>query len=53
MTLPRGKYATLAGFLLEKAREVPTTGTVIKAEGVSFIIERSTAQAIEEVHLRW
>ena len=51
--LPKGKYATLAGFLLEKAGEIPAPGTVIKRRGITFTIERSTPQAIQEVRVRW
>ncbi len=51
--LPKGKYATLAGFLLEKAGEIPASGTTIKAKGVNFTVERSTPQAIQEVRVRW
>ncbi len=51
--LPKGKYATLAGFLLEKAGEIPASGTTIKAKGINFTIERSTPQAIQEVRVRW
>ena len=51
--LPKGKYATLAGYLLERAGTIPHTGTVIKAKGISFHIERSTPQAIKEVRVRW
>ena len=51
--LPKGKYATLAGFLLEKSGEIPAPGTVIKVKGINFTIERSTPQAIQEVRVRW
>jgi CBS domain containing-hemolysin-like protein len=51
--LPKGKYATLAGFLLEKAGEIPGSGMTIKAKGINFTIERSTPQAIQEVRVRW
>ena len=51
--LPKGKYATLAGFLLEKAGEIPASGMTIKAKGINFTIERSTPQAIQEVRVRW
>ena len=51
--LPKGKYATLAGFLLEKSGEIPAPGTVVKRRGITFTIERSTPQAIQEVRLRW
>ena len=50
--LPRGKYTTLAGFLLEKTGDIPSAGTVIKVKGISFVVERSTPQAIQEVRVR-
>jgi CBS domain containing-hemolysin-like protein len=51
--LPKGKYATLAGYLLEKSGEISSPGTVIKSRGIKFTIERSTSQAIQEVRVRW
>ncbi len=51
--LPKGNYATLAGYLLEKSGEISPPGTVIKSRGVTFTVERSTSQAIQEVRLRW
>ena len=51
--LPKGNYTTLAGFLLETIGEIPLPGTSIKATGISYTIERSTLQAIQEVRLRW
>jgi CBS domain containing-hemolysin-like protein len=51
--LPKGKYATLAGYLLEKSGEIPARGTVIKMKGITFTVERSTPQAIQEVRVRW
>jgi CBS domain containing-hemolysin-like protein len=49
--LPEGKYATLAGFILENLGEIPTPGTVVKCRGASFTIERSTPQAIQQVRV--
>jgi len=51
--IPKGKYATLAGFLLEKSGEIPAPGTVFKRSGITFTVERSTPQAIQEVRVRW
>jgi len=51
--LPKGKYATLAGFLLEKEGEIPPPGTLIRVKGISFTIESSSPQAIQEVCVRW
>lgn len=53
LRLQKGKFATLAGFLLEKVGDIPAPGTVIKAAGITYTIERSTPQAIQEVRLRW
>jgi putative hemolysin len=51
--LPKGKYATLAGYLLERAGEIPPPGAVIKAKKVFFTVKRSTPQAIQEVRVSW
>jgi len=51
--LPEGKYATLAGFLLAKARDVPPVGTEIKYRTISFNVQRATPQAVQEVRIRW
>ena len=51
--LPKGKYATLAGFLLDKSGEIPPRGTILKRREITFTIERSTPQAIQEVRVRW
>lgn len=51
--LPECKSVTLAGFLLEKARDIPPTGTLIEYNGVAYTIQRATPQAIQEVRIRW
>ena len=53
LVLPRGEYATLAEFLLEKAREIPPVGTTIKKRNISFTIHRCTPQEIQEVRVSW
>ncbi len=53
ITLSKGNYATLAGFLLEKAGDIPQSGTVIKSRGITFTVTRSSPQAIQEVRIRW
>lgn len=53
LDLPDGQYASLAGFLLEKARDIPPAGAVIEFQGISFTIERATPQAIQEVRIQW
>lgn len=51
--LPKGNYATLGGFLIEKAGEIPSPGTVVRSKDISFTIEHSTPQAIQDVRVRW
>jgi len=51
--IPEGNYVTLAGFLLERAREVPSAGTVIKSDGITYIVQKGTPQTIQEVRVRW
>lgn len=51
--LPDGDYATLAGFLLSKVRDLPPVGTKIEYRHITFTIERATPQAIQEVRVRW
>ena len=51
--LPQGQYASLAGFLLERAHDVPRVGTTIRYKKVSFTIQRGSARVIEEVRVRW
>ena len=51
--LPKGKYSTLAGFLLDRACEVPSEGTVIQVHNMSFTFQRSNPRIIKEVRIRW
>lgn len=53
LEMPEGPYASLAGFLLEKARDIPPVGTVIEFKGITFTIESATPQAIQEVRVQW
>jgi putative hemolysin len=51
--LPRGQYASLAGFLLERVHDVPAVGATIHYKKVTFTIQRGSARVIEEVRVRW
>jgi putative hemolysin len=53
LDLPRGKYATLSGLMLAHTREIPKAGTVLEIRGIKLTVQRSSAQAIQEVRLRW
>ena len=47
--LPKGRYSSLAGFLLEKAGEIPSVGDTIEYQGVKFTVLRGTSRSIQEV----
>jgi putative hemolysin len=51
--LPRGRYASLAGFRLERAHDVPAVGTTIDYKRVTYTIQRGSARVIGEVRVRW
>jgi putative hemolysin len=51
--LPAGKYSTLAGFLLERVRDVPEVGTRIRYNRITFTIQRGSERAIEEIRVQW
>jgi putative hemolysin len=53
LIIPDGDYETLAGFLLEVAKEIPSAGTVIRHQGVTYTVKQATAQAIQEVRVTW
>ncbi len=49
--LPKGRYSSLAGFLLEKAGEIPPVGSSIEYKKLKFTILRGSAQSIQEVKI--
>ena len=53
MEFPEGKFATLGGFLIDRTHEIPAQGTEVKYKNISFFIQRSTPQAVEEVRIQW
>lgn len=53
LEIPRGKYATVAGFLLERAKDVPEQGDVIVWKGITFTIHKALPQVIQEVRIQW
>jgi len=53
ITLPEGRYVTLAGLILSRTHSVPEKGTVIKEGDISLVIHHSTAQAIHEIRIHW
>ena len=44
---------TLAGFLSEVAEGIPASGAVIEHRGVTFTVNRTSAQGIDEVRVTW
>jgi CBS domain containing-hemolysin-like protein len=53
ISLPEGVYASLAGFLLERVRDVPAAGTVVRYDNITFTVERASARVIEVVRVQW
>lgn len=51
--LPDGQYASLSGFLLDKARDIPSAGEKIRFQSIEFTIERATPRLIQQVRIRW
>lgn len=51
--LPEGNQATSAGFLPEKAKNVPTQGKETEYQSVSFAVQRATPRVIHEVRIQW
>jgi len=49
--LPKGRYATLAGFLLDKTKDVPQPGTAVDYQKIRFTIQRGSDRVIEEVKI--
>ena len=52
LNLPEGDYETLAGFLLEIAKDIPPEGRTLRSRNTTFTIERATEKAILEVRIR-
>lgn len=52
MNLDSEEYDTLAGWLLEKIGELPSTGAVYKNGGTVFTIEDQSARRIQSVKIR-
>lgn len=53
LDLPDGEFETLAGYLIDNAREIPHSGTVLEIDRVTYTVKRSSAHAIQEVRITW
>lgn len=53
LRFPKAKYVTLAGFLLGKAQDIPSVGTVIEVDDASYTVTQASPQAIQEIRVRW
>ncbi|MGD8842865.1 MAG: hemolysin family protein [Gammaproteobacteria bacterium] len=51
LELPRGRYASLAGFLLEKAGDIPPVGSTIRFREMKFTVLKGNARSIQEVKI--
>jgi len=52
VTLPEGKYETLAGFILHLIRKIPLTGDVIRHEALEMVIAAADERSIKKVKIR-
>ena len=52
LELAKGRYSSLAGFLLEKAGDILPVGSSIEYKGLKFTVLRGTARSIEEVKIK-
>jgi CBS domain containing-hemolysin-like protein len=53
LEFPEGKFVSIGGFLIDRTHDIPVPGTEVILGTVSFIIERSTPQTVEEVRIKW
>jgi CBS domain containing-hemolysin-like protein len=53
IVIPKGKYETLAGYLLEVSREIPAVGATVEVDGIKYTIKKGTPQTIQEIRVHW
>jgi len=53
VSVNKGAYQTLAGYLLEKSNEVPVEGAVIESHDIKYTVVKRTDTVIEEVRIVW
>ena len=53
ISIRKGAYQTLAGYLLEKLHEIPPVDTVVESHGIKYTIAKRTDTLIEEVRITW
>ncbi len=49
--IPKGRYSSLAGFLLAKTGEIPQVGSTVEYKKLNFTILSGSAQSIDEVKI--
>ncbi len=53
LKFPDGDYQTIAGFILDIAKEIPPAGTIIRYKEKTLTVNQATPQAIQEVRVTW
>ena len=53
ISIRKGAYQTLAGYLLEKLHEIPQVDTVVESHDIKYTIAKRTDTLIEEVRITW
>lgn len=51
LDLPRGRYATLSGYILAKLHSIPLQGRVIKERDVTLTVHSCTEQRVLDVNI--
>ena len=50
--VPRGKYETLGGFILDAVKRIPMTGDVIQHDSLEMVIASADERSIKKVRIR-
>ncbi|MCX5834380.1 MAG: hemolysin family protein [Deltaproteobacteria bacterium] len=50
--IPRGKYETFGGFILDTVKRIPMTGDVIQHDGLEMVIASADERSIKKVRIK-
>jgi Mg2+/Co2+ transporter CorB len=50
--IPRGKYETLGGFILDTLKRIPMTGDVVHHDGLEMVVASADERSIKKVRIR-
>jgi len=52
ITIPKGKYETLAGFILHLIRKIPLAGDVVRHGDLEMVVASADERSIRKVKIR-